>query len=149
VSFTHSHQFTIEAPVERVFRALVDPSDLTKWFAEEVQVEPRVGGVYRFWGRHTLGTPAHDAARQTVTVFEPSERLGFTWPIDEVDTDVTLTLAPHEKGTALSLEHRVYGDLKVPRASSLIEDLWLVAIGNLTKYLGGDAVSLPDYFAQR
>ena len=149
MSFTHAHDFIIRgADPARVFRAFTEPQELTRWFAEDAQIEPRVGGVYRFWGRHTLGTPAHDAARQTVTQLEPNVRLSFSWPIYDVDTDVMLTLTPHEKGTRLSLEHRVSGDLKVPRATELIDDHWRLAIGNLSTYLAGGVVTLPDYFAR-
>ena len=149
MSFTHTHDFIISAPADRVFRALVEPSELKQWFAEEAQIEPKVGGVYRFWGRHTLGTPAHDAARQTITHFEPPVTLGYSWPIHDVDTDVTLALAPGDAGTKLSLAHHVTGDLKVSRAKELIDDHWRRAIGNLSSHLAGESVMLPDYFDRR
>jgi uncharacterized protein YndB with AHSA1/START domain len=109
-------------------------------------VEPRVGGVYRFWGRHTLGTPPQDAARQVITHLKPDALLAFDWPINDVDTDVAITLEPATEGTTLSLTHRVSGDLHLPRQQDQIADHWRIAIGNLIAYLGGGTVTLPDYF---
>ena len=112
-------------------------------------VEPMVGGVYRVWGRHTLGTPPEDAARQTISRFEPGSVLAYAWPLDEVETDVTMALAAEEKGTRLTVTHRVHGDMHVPRQAELIEDHWEVAVGNLSAHLAGaPAVRMPDYFAQ-
>lgn len=48
MSFTHPYDFIISAPADRVFRAFVEPSERMQWFAEDAQIEPRVGGVYRF-----------------------------------------------------------------------------------------------------
>ena len=66
MSFRHTRVWTIKASPADVFRALMDPGELTQWFAEGAQVEPHVGGVYRFWGRHTVGTPPQDAPRQVI-----------------------------------------------------------------------------------
>jgi uncharacterized protein YndB with AHSA1/START domain len=149
MTFTHTHSWSLAATPERVFRALTDANELTQWFAEGATVEPRVGGVYRFWGRHTLGTPPQDAARQTVSRYEPPTALGFNWPIDEVDTDVTMSLVADEKGTTLTIAHRVHGDLNVPRQQELIADHWRLAIGNLIAHLAGSSnVVMPDYFDQ-
>ena len=145
----YAHAWTISANPARVFRALTDPAQLTRWFAEGVQVEPRVGGVYRFWGRHTLGTPPQDAARQVITRLEQDTLLAFDWPINDVDTDVTIRLEPAPNGTTLSLAHGVARDLGMPHHEQLIDDYWRVAIANLVAYLeGGAEVRLPDYFAQ-
>ena len=148
MSQMYVHSWTISANPARVFRALTDPAELTIWFAEGVQVEPRVGGVYRFWGRHTLGTPPQDAARQVITRFEQDTLLAYDWPIDNVDTDVTIRLEPAPNSTTLSLVHDVSRDLGMPKQEQLIDDYWRVAIGNLIAYLTrGADVNLPDYFA--
>ncbi|MEO8337526.1 MAG: SRPBCC family protein [bacterium] len=147
-AFTYTHNWTLDDTPERVFRALTEPDELTQWFAENVQIEPRVNGVYRFWGRHTLGTPPHDAARQTITRFEPNSALAFSWPINEVDTDVTITLEPLERGTKVTLTHDVSGDLRTPRPHALIDDHWRLAIANLSAYLSGGMPIMPDYFDQ-
>ena len=149
MAFTHEHSWTIEAPPERVFHALTDPDELRVWFAEDVQIEPAARGVYRFWGRHTLGTPPQEDARQVIERIEPNRALAYAWPIHEVDTTVSIALTPHEQGTTLSLKHEVSGDLPVPRQRELIDDHWRMAIGNLMAHLAGDAPSLPDHFATK
>ena len=146
MSFTHTHSCTIKATPDKVFRALTDPGDLKQWFAEDVQIEPKVNGVYRFWGRHTLGTPAHDAARQTLIRFEPNSVIAFMWPINDVDTDVTIVLEPAENGTRLTLTHDISGDLAMPNQREVIDGHWRVAIGNLSTHLAGGMPTLPDYF---
>jgi len=148
MSFAYRGEWTIAATPAEVFRTLLEPSALMQWFAQGAQVEPRAGGVYRFWGRHTPGTPPEDAARQVITRFERDALLAFDWPINEVDTDVTIRLAPAPEGTLLSLTHVVSGDLRLTRQEELIENHWRRSIANLSAFLkGGSGVSLPDYFA--
>ena len=145
-AFTYTHSWTLSAPPADVFRAISDPAELTRWFAEHAQVEPRRNGVYRFWGRHTLGTPPHEDARQTLTRFEPNTALAFDWPINSADSSVTMALSPHEKGTTLTLTHQVSGDLQVPRQRELIDDHWRLAMSNLSAHLAGKPAPMPDYF---
>ena len=148
MSFAYCGEWTIAATPDRVFRALTEPSELMRWFAQGARVEPRSGGVYRFWGRHTPGTPPEDAARQVITRFERDALLAFDWPINDVDTDVTICLAPAPEGTLLSLTHSVSGDLRLTRQEELIENHWRRSITNLSAHLNGGAeVRLPDYFA--
>ena len=147
MSQRYSQFWTIPAKPARVFRALIDAEELIKWFAEGTQVEPRIGGVYRFWGRHTLSTPPQDAARQVITRFKQDALLAFDWPINDVDTDVTLRLALVPNGTTLTVTHNISRDLGTPHQEQLIDDYWRVAIDNLIAYLTGDTdVHLPDYF---
>jgi uncharacterized protein YndB with AHSA1/START domain len=49
------HEFTWKLPARpaRVFAALTDAAELEQWFAEHAEVEPQLGGAYRFWGKHT------------------------------------------------------------------------------------------------
>jgi uncharacterized protein YndB with AHSA1/START domain len=146
MTFSHSHSWTLSSTPDKIFRALTDPAELTQWFSEHAQIEPRVGGVYRFWGRHTIGTPPHEDARQTISRFEPNSVLAFNWAINDVDTDVVITLAQDAKGTVLTITHSISGDLAVPRQRELIDDHWRLAVGNLSSYLAGKPVVMPDYF---
>ena len=147
MTFTHTHTCSLPASPERVFRAITRADELQQWFAEGALVEPRAGGVYRFWGRHTPGTPPEDAARQTITAFDPPTRLAYNWPLNEVDTEVTMVLEPAGEGTTLTLTHVVHGDLHVPHQQGLIADHWQRAIENLSAHLAGTTpVVMPDYF---
>ena len=150
MTFTHTHTWSLPASPERVFRAITHADELQRWFAEGAMVEPRVGGVYRFWGRHTPGTPPEDAARQTITAFDPPKGLAYNWPLNEVDTEVTMLLAPDGEGTTFTLTHTVHGDLNLPRQHELIAGHWQRAIENFSAHLSGTGpVVMPDYFDRR
>ena len=146
MSWTYTQTYKLSATPDRVFRAWTDPGELTRWFAEQVEVNLKPGGAYRFWGKHTLGCPTADQARQSIIRVEPDRRLGFNWTIHSVSTEVSLELEPSPEGTTLKLEHLVTGDLGIRRSGELIEDLWHLNCGNLRKHLeGGAEVYLPDF----
>ena len=70
----------IDAPRERVFRALIDPASLNKWIASAATVDPRAGGRYSYgWtyqhgGRDVAGGPTQ------ILDLVPNERLVTDWP---------------------------------------------------------------------
>lgn len=149
-AWTHEFRFSLPAPPERVFEALSAPAELERWFAERVEVEPRAGGAFRFWGRHSYGTPDRERAAQRLTRWEPPRALAFCWTIDGVESTVALELAPddeeaHRGGTRLVLHHAFAGPLDAPRPKSLIDDLWRLHLGNLHAHLGGGGVVRPDF----
>ncbi|HEY7189369.1 MAG TPA: SRPBCC family protein [Vicinamibacterales bacterium] len=70
----------IDAPPDRVFRALIDPAVLNTWIATAAEVEPHVGGRYSYgWnyqhgGRDVTGGPTR------ILELVPNERLVTDWP---------------------------------------------------------------------
>lgn len=144
MSWTHEHSWKLEAPPAQAYAALTEPSELTRWFAEHVDVD-LPAGRYRFWGKHTLGAP-EEAGRETITRAEPGRALGFSWTLFGVPTEVEIALAEEGGGTRLTLHHRVDGDLPLPRPHELIADHWRFVFGNLAAHLdGGDGIVLPDF----
>lgn len=147
----HESSIALPAPPDRVFAALSEPAELRRWFAEHAEVEPRPGGAFRFWGRHTYGTPRRQDAGQTLLRFEPDRELAFSWTIDGVPSEVALALTPDESeknpgGTRLAVRHALAAPLAAARGRDLVDDLWRLACGNLRAHLlGGDGVVLPDY----
>lgn len=145
------HEFTakLAAPVTRVFAALSEAAGLEEWFAEHVQVEPRVGGAFRFWGRHTYGAPTHAQATQRLTRYAPARELAFTWTLHDCATEVTYMLATDPEapnGTVLTGTHIFERTPVMARAQSMVDDLWRLNMGNLQAHLaGGAGVILPDY----
>src|SRR5690349_18965443 len=91
--FTHQASFELPADPARVFQALVQPAELERWFALHAEVEPHVGGAYRFWGKATLGNPGAAEATQKISAYEPATRLAYLWTVHAVPTEVTLSLA--------------------------------------------------------
>ena len=61
--WTHTFTCPLTGSPDRVFSALTDPGQLRRWFAERVEIEPRQGGAFRFWGRHTSRRPPIERAR--------------------------------------------------------------------------------------
>jgi uncharacterized protein YndB with AHSA1/START domain len=138
--WTHTFACTLTAPPDRVFSALTDPAQLRRWFAEHVEIDPRQGGAFRFWGRHTYGLPDRSGAGQRIT-----------------DSEVTLELAPDVKtrqtgdvqnpsGTRVSLRHTFATRPVGPYGAELVDDLWRLTLGNLEAHLrGGAGIVLPDF----
>lgn len=109
-----SHEIEIDAPPERVFRALTEPEELCTWGSEEdryettsAEIDLRPGGRYRLRG---------SSARQgtfevtgTYRVVEPPERLVYTWTPDwqeeARDSVVDITLVPTGSGTRVRVVH--------------------------------------------
>jgi uncharacterized protein YndB with AHSA1/START domain len=147
----HEASFALPASRTRAFAALVEPAALTRWFASDVEVEPRAGGAYRFWGRHSYGVPSYEAATQHITRIEPPRLLAYTWPLHGRDGVVTLALEEAQSkdaaaSTTLRVTHALDGALPIPRGAELVDDLWRLQIGNLMTFLSrpGD-VCLPDF----
>lgn len=150
--WTHHFTQTVPAAPERVFAALTEPDELRAWFAEGAAVEPREGGAYQFWGRHTWGTPARTEAAQKITRWEPGKALAFEWPVEGMRSTVTLELTPVAAGddgrpnTAVALRHAFPAKPAGPYPGELIDDLWRFTLGNLDAHLrGGAGIVLPDY----
>lgn len=146
----HEYAYPIHAPADRIFEALTSQGELEKWFAEYARVEPRVGGAFRFWGRHTVCTPDEDDATGRITVFEPGTRLGFEWTVCGTPGTVTITLTPAETrmgpGTKVAIRHELHGELDRPRPKELIDDWWRFTLGNLTAHTTAKGeVLLPDF----
>jgi uncharacterized protein YndB with AHSA1/START domain len=144
-----------------VWRALTDAAELRAWFAEHAEVDPRPGGAWRFWGRHSLGVPTPDDADQRIAALEPQRRLAFAWTWCGVPTRVELALEPREwrefaigtdppsrppePGCALTVTQSFDGTLPFPRPEHLADDHWRLAVANLFAHLDGSDVVLPDY----
>jgi uncharacterized protein YndB with AHSA1/START domain len=150
--WTHEYRVELPAPPERVWRALTDPAELTRWFAEAVEVEPMPGGKFRFWGRHTYGAPERTRAHQRITRFEAGREIAFEWEIEGIESEVVIVLEPvaaadgaAAEKTQLHLRHKFPCPPAVPYPTELIEDLWLLMLGNLTALLRGRELALPDF----
>jgi uncharacterized protein YndB with AHSA1/START domain len=155
------YSLTMRATPDRVWRALTAPEALRAWFAEHADVDPRVGGAWRFWGRNSLGVPTPDAADQRIVALEPEKLLAFTWTWSGVPTRVELALEPKEwkeftlgsnpplrpnaPGCAVTVRQSFAGTLPYPRPESLADDHWRLALANLFAHLDGAEVSLVDH----
>lgn len=146
MSFTFTHTFPIAASVPRVFAALTTGDALAIWFAQHVRIEPRVGGAFAFWGKHTLDGAGDGAGLQILTSFTPDEALAFSWRIAGVPTQVAIALQANADETKLTVTHQVDGELPWPRQRDAIDDWWRLSAGNLiTHLLGTGALVRVDF----
>jgi uncharacterized protein YndB with AHSA1/START domain len=70
----------IDAPIERVFKALVDPAALNRWIASAAEVEPRVGGRYSYGWTYEHGGRSIAGGPTRILDLVPNERLVTDWP---------------------------------------------------------------------
>jgi uncharacterized protein YndB with AHSA1/START domain len=144
---THEFSFPIAATPERVFRALTQPDELKRWFCEHAEIDLKVGGAFRFWGRYTYGTPTRAAAQaQKVLRLETDAVIAFSWSLAGQPTEVTLSLARGDSGTTLKGAHVFPQPPAKTRARELVDDLWRLNCGNLAAYLAeGTAALMTDF----
>jgi len=100
------------APPERVFDAWLEPEVAGRWlFATasqpmtDVDIDPRVGGAFRFAERHDGTRTEHTGAYVEII---PHRRLVFTLALAErprVVTRVTAEISPRKAGCELALTH--------------------------------------------
>lgn len=107
-------EIAIKAPAERIFEALIDPAQRTKWWGRKGRFETthmesdlRPGGRWKMSGTGMGGKPFHiSGAYRTI---ERPRVIAFTW-LPDWDEDATETLVRfdlHEDGgvTTVRLTH--------------------------------------------
>ncbi len=105
----------LRAPVERVYRAWTDPSEISKWLVPnerwvkaKAEVDNREGGVRNTTMIHSDGDEFAFVGKYVK--IEPNELISFTWsilrdPDFPLDTLVTVLFKPVPEGTELTLTH--------------------------------------------
>lgn len=113
-------QRRFRASPERVFRAWTQPVALREWWcppgwmAGEIEVDLRVGGVYRIAMTRPAGGAPVAVSGQFVEV-DPPDRLVYTWCWEGAFTEmpptlVSLQLEGSAKETLLTLRHENFAD---------------------------------------
>jgi uncharacterized protein YndB with AHSA1/START domain len=97
----------IDAPVEEVFAALLDPSQVDKWAGGTAVIEPTVGGAYSH-GATSHGTSSHGAETgpERILELDPDKVLAYSWRHPgSPDTVVRWSLRGSRGSTFLTLTH--------------------------------------------
>jgi uncharacterized protein YndB with AHSA1/START domain len=68
-----TREIELDAPPDEVWRALTDPNELEQWFANDVELDPEVGGEGTF--RWDDGDERHAVVEEV----DPERRFAFTW----------------------------------------------------------------------
>src|SRR6267143_359812 len=144
---------TLDAPVERVYRAFTQRRDLEQWLAEPYEVDARAGGEWGF-GQKADGMTTSGKFLEVVpnrrlvytwgfTVFDPKTRKGVPHWSEEKPTKVTITFERAGKGTKVTIQHEGF-----PEGAAEFwphEVGWEMLVGDvLAKYL---AVSRKEFDA--
>ncbi len=94
----------IQAPPDKVFRALIEPRLLRRWFVQSAALSPRTGGNYTFtWhgGYKHAGKVMNYAKDKTLSLSWPAVLNGKLLGT----TRATFRVKPKSNGTILELTH--------------------------------------------
>jgi uncharacterized protein YndB with AHSA1/START domain len=145
---SYSESFEMDANAKQVFEALLDEGVLSKWLAEEVRIEPRMGGSYRFWGKDVIWCEKEAETEGEILELDAPRGLAFSWRWKGHPSRVSFAVSPNGAKSRLSIEHSF--DSFDAGSSGPGPDMagchWRIAIGNLRSLLGGGRAALrPDY----
>ena len=123
-------------PIEKVWRAVSEPSELAHWFPCSVEAdELRVGAALRFVFPEEVGGMTMDGE---VTALEPPRLLAFTWGEDELRFE----LEPHgDGGTLLRFSDVIAEQDKAARDAAG----WDVCLARLDQRLAGETAEPPEW----
>jgi uncharacterized protein YndB with AHSA1/START domain len=136
----------IEAPPERVWRALTSAAELSAWF--QVTIEGEIAPGSQVW--MTSVHQQHTGQRFRVQFVEmtPPKRFVWQWHPGAVDpnvdysheprTTVTFTLEPCEAGTRLSVAETGFDEITLGRRAKAYGDNsqgWTEVLGWLKRYV--------------
>ena len=95
---------TLNAPAERVWKAITDRDKMEKWYFKLAEFKPEVGFEFTFEGGSKEMTYVHLC---TVTKIEPGKLLQYSWRYEGYpgNSFVTFELFPEGNGTRLKLTH--------------------------------------------
>jgi uncharacterized protein YndB with AHSA1/START domain len=74
MSRKQEHEITIDAPIEAVWKAIVDGEELTRWFVDAASVTPGVGGTIE------ISWDGGEKGRNQIDVWEPNQKLRLSKP---------------------------------------------------------------------
>jgi uncharacterized protein YndB with AHSA1/START domain len=122
-------EIQISAPPERVFEALTDSSQLSRWFSSPEcplkawEMDARPGGRYHYEtvkGSVVVNGVSEFKCHGEVTEYDPPHRLGYTWMANWHDDPVRRTVVRWELtakagGTHVRVTHSGLNELPVAR----------------------------------
>lgn len=127
----------IDAPPERVFRALTDADDLARWWASTAESDPRTGGDFVLRFEFDQEAQNHTYAGRYELV-APGERVRYPWNGAFGDTTVDWALRPRDGGTEVRLTHSGWSE-EAAEAREAHDQGWRFFLDNLERYLTGGA----------
>jgi len=133
----------IHASPATVFKALIDPAELTQWFPDKAVLEPKVGGTvifsfYKDSDKREMKNPMDFFPEGKIVEIVPNQKISYTWKPRGLqnfpDTLVTWTLEEIGKNkTRVTLLHSGFVD----RERDMFEghdEGWSYFVDRLAKY---------------
>ncbi len=106
---SNSQPFTIErtldAPAEKVWKAITDKNQMKQWYFDLAEFKPEVGFEFSFYGQGHKGEQYLHLCKVTDVV--PGKKLQYSWSYDKYEGNsfVTFELFPEGNKTRLKLTH--------------------------------------------
>ena len=120
----------IDAPPERVWRALTNAEELAAWF--QVKIEGTITQGAELWMTSTHAGYEGQRFRVRFTELTPPRRFVWEWHPGEVDpnvdyskeprTTVTFTLEPSKRGTTLTVSETGFDKISLARRAKVYAD---------------------------
>jgi uncharacterized protein YndB with AHSA1/START domain len=129
-------EVVVEAPLERVWRAISEADQLVRWFPDKIaQIDLRPGGAMRIEWRDG------EFDDGTVDAVEAPSRFVFRWHgagFDSPETSVEFTLEAVEGGTRVVVVESGFSKVREEKRESAWHDNdggWAKELGELKAYL--------------
>jgi uncharacterized protein YndB with AHSA1/START domain len=122
---------TIGVPPQRVFDALTQQGEITRWWSNEAQVEPEVGSIGEFRFRSPAGVLQFE-----VTELDANKKVSWIsreGPPSWAGTSVTWQLTPVHNGTRLLFTHDGFTQVDEPYEQT--RSNWEYFLNSLKSYL--------------
>ncbi len=137
-----TREMILPFPVERVWRAITEPSEVRQWFGDQSEYELREGGE----GVHKWGDNAH---RMRIVSLDPPHRYVYRWVVEQHDdlttpfeemqtTQVEFVLETVPEGTRLRLTESGFASHPADKREKNYEDNsggWKSELAKLPDYL--------------
>jgi len=116
----------LDAPVEKVWKAITDKEDMKKWYFDIEAFKPEVGFTFTFLGEKDGRKFVHLC---TIKEVEINKKLSHTWTYECVvgETMVHFALYPQGKQTKLQLTHE--GLEKLPQTEDFAKENFMKGWG--------------------
>ena len=135
---------TIDAPVDRVWKAITDKNEMKNWYFELAEFRAEPGFEFSFYGGKDGRRYLHLCQVKEVI---PNKKLSYSWRYEKEpgDTLVTFELFPEDGKTRLKLTHAGFETLTSGNpdlAKPNFESGWSSIIGKrLKEYLEKEKVA--------
>ena len=122
---TIKQQYTIHAPVDKVWKALVDPKVINKWGGGPAKMNDKEGAIFSLWGGDIHGKNVKVTPGKNLI----QEWFGGAW--DEASV-LTLTFSQKGESTTVDLLHEKVPDNEAKDIADGWEDYYM---GPLKKFV--------------